>query len=315
MECWYDSLFECDCEGIYEILRVPCAGSVNTTANYRQPWGLMTPLGETLDPKLNKRIKWITSCASVASFFLIVLDDWKTKMFRVFIEVLAIRVWPDPKQPWYWIVQDLTPHHCYYLGQYPWYWDYNYYCTKSPDGRLIVPPQTEAVKKILASPGFAPARTFVYSPKVIVFGVETGGGRWVEKKNILPFGMTPSYPDVEYDLYKTREEEENRFFLGDPIVNTWNEQLAVIDFINNRFTNCLARLYPPPDKIPKGVVRTKDGDFQWPGKPLDQIQRPLPEPSKYLPPEMTQTKISIITTLAFSPAGRPDGLTLETTLY
>lgn len=314
MECWYDSLFECDCKGIDEITKVPCAGSVYTRANYRQLSGLITPLGETLDPKLNKRIKWITSCASVSSFDLIVFDDWKTKRFRVFIQVSKVRVFPDPKDPWLWVTQDLTPNHCYYLGQYPWYWDYNYYCARSPDGRLIVPPQTEAVKKILTSPGFAPARTFEYSPKVIVFGVEMGGGRWVEKKNISPFGMAPSYPGLEYDLYSGRDEEENRWFLGDAIVDTWNEQLAIAAFIDARFKNCLARLYPPPEKIPSGVVRTKNGDFSWPGKPMDQIQRPLPEPSKYLPPEMAQTKISVRTTLAFSPAGRPDGLTLETTL-
>lgn len=314
MECWYDSLFECDCKGIYELMKVPCAVSAYTWVIQRRPWGLLYPIGETLDPKLNKRIKWITSCKGALGFYLLVLADWKVKKFRVFIEVRSVLSYPDPKDPWYYVPLVLTPSHCYYLGQYPWYWDFNYYCARSPDGRMLVPPQTEVVKKILGSPGFAPARTFEYSPKVMLYGVETGGGRWVEKKVITPWGMTETYQDLNFDLYKTRDEEENRFFLGDAIVNTWNEQRAVADVISAKFKNCIARLYPPPEKILKGAVRTKNGDFSWPGKPLDQIQRPLPEPSKYLPPELTQTIVSIKTTLAFSPAGRPDGLTLETTL-
>ena len=337
MECWYDSLFECDCVGIDEIIKVPCAGNVYTWANYRQPSGLITPGFVSLDPKLEKRIKWITSCAGVAAFYLIAFDDWKTKKWRVFIRIISIRVYPDPKRPWYWEILNLELHHCYYLGQYPWFWDFNYYCIRGVLGQTPIPPQTEAVRKYLTTEmkwvinpltgrgewvkdlgplgEFAPARTYVYSPKVMVFGVETGGGAWVEKKNISPFGMTPTYPNVEYYGYENVPEEDKLFFLGGPIVYTWNEQLAVIDFINARFKRCIEKMYPPPEVIPRGTVKTKDGEFQWPGKPMDQIQLPLPQLPRAVSPTEVVTKISVLTTLSMSPAGRPDGLTLETTIY
>lgn len=151
---------------------------MDTITNYRQPWGLITPLGDPINRSLAKRMKWITSCASVSSFDLVVFDDWKINLFRVFIRVRAVReyfqVWwtsdkasvfephpeipktiydvpwwnwrsvgfgfetikviPNPDFPWNYTLKEVPIYHCYYLGRYPWHWDYQNYRPIPPAG-------------------------------------------------------------------------------------------------------------------------------------------------------------------------------------
>lgn len=308
----------------------------------------MTPFRETLDARLTKRIYWITSCASVASFMIQSLEDFRTHKFRVFLRVTKVReyfeVWwspdqasvfephpemprsifdvswwnyrdigfgfktikqiPDLQFPWNFTLREVPIDHCYYLGQYPYYWDVYAKTLLGPLGERPVGPQTEAVKKLLTS-GIAPwPTTPTFSPKFTVFGVEVGGGTTTPVPVIIPFPMAPSYPMVDYLGYENVPADDIRFFLGDHVADTWEEQKAVIEYIKNRFINCLARNYPK--EIKQRRIKTPQGPADWPGVPMDKLELPIPSPPEPELPGAKFPKRTLIVWFGMIPT-RPDG--------
>lgn len=85
----------------------------------------MSPLARTLDPAIYKRISWIANCGAVSGFDVITMDDWRTNDFKVFMEVDRVIYWFEQAGSWWWKSRELTPHSCYYLGKFGWYWDYD----------------------------------------------------------------------------------------------------------------------------------------------------------------------------------------------
>jgi len=307
MECWYDSLFECDCAGIYELMKVPCAGNFETISMYRQPDGRLVGLPGPMDKKLQKRISWILRCASIASFDLIGYDHWATKTYRYFIQARSIRIWYETAGVWAWETRDLKPYSCYYLGRYPWYWDFDYFRVVSPHGSTPIPVQTPEVYNYLIT--VMETVTDPITLKKITRRKKSPLGEFSFPKvrNLQPFGFAPSYPGIEWDIYKLRPQEENIYFLGPKPVYTWNEQQALTNYMDKRFKECLAKKYPPPVRKPKRIVQAPEGPAEWPGIPMNQLKTPTPG----MPGPPPKMQLQLIFT--YTPPKRPDGLwtTLE----
>ena len=302
---------------------------------YRQPWGLLVPMGETLDPKLNKRLTWVTACTSAEAFMIQSFEDFKTHKFRVFIRIASVReyvehegvfLWeskrfgyktikeiPDPEFPWNFTLREVPVEHCYYLGQYPYYWDVHAKTLVGPLGERPVGPQTEAVKKLLTS-GIPPwPTTKTFSPKFTVFGVEVGGGTTTPVPVFIPFPMAPTYPLTEYGGYENVPLDDIRFFLGDHIADTWEEQKAVVEFIKNRFINCLARNYPKP--IIQRTIKTPQGPADWPGVPMKDLEMPVPSPPFDIPVGAPLVKRKATVWFGILPPGGPEGLLCRVIIY
>lgn len=293
MECWYDSLFECECEGIHELMKVPCSGTWLTFNMTVGPTGMVG--GPTLPwkTKLGNRITWIIKCASLSAFWIISFDDWKTNTWKYFIEAYQMRIWYEKEGKWFWEVKDLQPHSCYYLGRYPMYWDYDTYQLVSPLGQFVHRPFTERVLKKVQDPAFKPPA----------------------RKTTAVWLGHPYHPTAEWEAYKNQPEEDNRFFLGNEIVDNWMEQLAAAEWLKTRSKDCIAKHYAKPEKVPKGKVMTPQGLADWPGKPFDQLTLPTPEVLPTPAPGIPYTRITLKITMRFSPIERPDGLTIDLEYY
>lgn len=85
-----------------------------------------------VDKKLAKRITWIIRCAGASSFYSILFNDFKSNAFKSFIEVITIRNYFDPTNPWRYEIADLQPHQCYFLGTFPWYWNFRTHTAVHP---------------------------------------------------------------------------------------------------------------------------------------------------------------------------------------
>lgn len=251
---------------------------------------------------LAKRVMWITSCASVASFWLIGFDDWKTNNFRVFIEVLALReYYAERISPWMigelfeliptageifkkpvmlWRIKDLEPHSCYYLGQYPWHWDYEMCAPRPPGPGMIAWEMPAEIRKL-----------YDEAPK------ETWTG-----PHIGPYTGTPGVPGVEGVTLKNLSEEEFIFYHGKLKYANYLAQQSFTEWLNTRLKKCIAANWPPTEWKPK--IKTPYGD--WPGKPFTELDIPTPTV-----PHVKLPRLMMSMGLYFSRYDRPDGLTLD----
>lgn len=280
-------------------------------AQYRQPWGLITPGIGAVNRSLEKRINWILTCASVESFYLIAFDDWKTNKFRIFIEVTSVREYYVerveapfigplfeliPKvgelfkeQVTLWRTKPLDPHSCYYLGQYPWHWSYEWGHAIPPMGGTFHEPFDKKIRDLIAAQKDEP---------------------WTGPHN-GPYEGTPGIPGEYGITLENLDEEELIFYYGKRKYGNYLAQQEFTDHLNTRLKNCIAQNYPPQGWKPKVKVREAGADFDWPGNPVKSLDPPIPMGRRALPPGMEQTTTSVTAALYYSPPEREDGLTLD----
>lgn len=279
--------------------------------NYRGPYGELTPLSPTPNRSLWKRMHWILSCASVSSFYLISNDDWKTKKWRIFIEVLALREYYTERveQPLtgglfelapgvgeffktavsLWRIKDLDPHSCYYLGQYPYHWDYEWGCPVAPMGGDLYHQSDKKISDLIASQQEEPWS----GPHQGPYEGPTGGT-----------GVRP-------DILENLDEDEFIFYHGKRKYGNYLAQLQFQENLDTRLKKCIDQKYPPPGWKPKVRVREAGTEFDWPGEPIRSLDPPTPMGPRAKPPGVEQTTVNASMTLYFSPPDREDGLTID----
>lgn len=123
MECFYDSLFEVECEGINALMGVPCLGGYGVNAWSRGWRGEYNMQQTPFVGSFSKRLKWITECASVNQFYLYNFFYWRDKIYKYFIEVYSIWIPEKKGELWTYRTVTLDKHKCYYLGSWPIQWD------------------------------------------------------------------------------------------------------------------------------------------------------------------------------------------------
>jgi len=280
MECWYDSLFECDCAGIFEMMKVPCAGTWDTRTIVRNPLTGQVPLPSPIQQTLLNRISWIASCGNLYVFDLIAHDNWKTNLWHYYIQAHSVVVWYESAGVWLYQPKDLNPKSCYYLGRWPWCWDFDFYRVISPHGSTPIPPQTKAVYEKLTSPGFV-------FPK----------GRHILPFNLTTFTWTEAWIPIE-----AYTDEDLKFYFGDHMALNLREQEAISKYITERLKKCTEKKYPPSERKPRRIIQTPEGPVEWPGKPMSELTTPTPG----MPLPTPKMQLQLI--LTYSPPKRPDGL-------
>lgn len=220
---------------------------------------------------------------------MIGFDDWKTNKFRIFIRVFSVREWYVEKGVTLWRIKDLDPNSCYYLGQYPWHWDYEFGSPLPPGPGMIAWTRPTEIRKLISE-----------APKEKWTGPQRG-----------PYEGTPGIPGVTGVTLENLSEEEMIFYHGKLKYANYLSQMSFQEWLNTRLKNCIAQKYPPPGWKPKVRVREAGTDMDWPGEPIRSLDPPIPMGRRALPPGVEQTTTSVTMALYFSPPDREDGMTLD----
>lgn len=253
------------------------------TALYRSPTVGLGPLVSLINRKLEKRLDWVTTCASVASCYLVTHDNMKTNKWGIFIEVISIREYYILYGHPAYRPRDLEPHSCYYLGQYPWHWNYEYGCPMPPVGGSTYQPSDPKIRGLIEAQRAEPWT----GPRLGPYEGPTGG------------------TDLSPDLLKNYDEEDFIFYHGKKKYGNYLAQLNFENDLSTRLKKCLRQNYPPEEWLPKVKVKTPQGVAEWPGKPFKELNTPTPTAPKGKYPKRV-----IHLGLNYSPQTREDGLTL-----
>jgi len=202
-------------------MNVPCAGIPLSRSYARMPWGEITGMQPFVDKKLQKRLHWIAACSGLLAFSLWLFDDWRVNRFKVFVQVYSVYSYPFPEYPWYYEVKNLTPNSCYYLGQFPFYWDYGYSMPITPTGLVYT------LINIPAPPISAGALTKGMKPPSL----------------IVPFPMRPSLNSGEYLPLHILTRDDIEFFHGSGALQNIDRQIAFLNERTRRRIACLQNRY------------------------------------------------------------------------
>jgi hypothetical protein len=197
----------------------------------------------------------------------------------------TFREYYDPSFPLTYRLVERPIYHCYYLGQYPWHWDYENYCPRSPGPSW---PPWEMPKEIRDLIDKAPRE------------------KWTGPR-LGPYEGTPGIPGVTGVTLENLSEEDLILFHGKQKYTNYAVQVAFQEWLDTRLKNCIAQNYPPPGWKPKRQVNNMD----WPGKPIKSLDPPIPMGRRALPPGIEQTTTNVTASMYFTPVGREDGLTLD----
>ena len=219
MECSYDTLFECDCEGIDALQKVPCSGSWLIDYAVLLKWGGVQLSYGGGDQKFRKRVYWIVKCGSFAGGIIFFQDNWRSPTIKTFFRAEYIRTWPFPEYPWYYRDVELTSPSCFYLGRFPYYWDYQYGFPRWPHGKIMdhIPIRAAAMPPVL---NFKPA------PPV---------------QPTQPFSMTPSVYTNEYLPMNIYTRQDISFFHGEAALQNIDRQTAFIEERKRMLQDCLKK--------------------------------------------------------------------------
>jgi hypothetical protein len=299
MECYYDTLFEVNCPAIEDLRNVPCAYEYGGAPfSMKTPWQVYTRFTH-VDMKLFKKMEWISKCGAFANGYLARFVSRKSPIVRYVLKLENKFEWYE-RSPGFWDyrVIPVIPT-CYYLGTYPVYWNV--------DNKIVVYPDN------LMTPNAYPMGNKANIPKRVKgMGLiewlkeaeETGGTPFefladVERKDLRDvvgeFGMDNvlNYLKPERITKKLTFDEEtalrelnskigqilseytlryDREFLYDYVLQD--------DWIQKRdkaFKECIARMYPKKPREPTTRVPTALGPSDWPGKPMEELEKPIPE--------------------------------------
>jgi hypothetical protein len=250
---------------------------------YKHPWGGFYGPVSAINRSLEKRITWITNCASVCAFYLITFDDWKTNKWKIFIEVTSIREYYVERGATLYKSVDLEPHSCYYLGQYPWHWNYENGVAIAPGGGFPYQPTDPKIQALIEAQKGEPWT----GPRLGPYEGTTGGT-----------GLSP-------ELLENYDEDDFIFYQGRKKYGNYLAQLDFQNYLNTRLKKCIRSNYPPEEWLPKVKVKTPQGVAEWPGKPFKELDVPTPTAPKGKYPKRV-----IHLGLNYSPYTREDGLTL-----
>jgi hypothetical protein len=188
-----------------------------------------------------------------------------------------------------WESIQLAKPSCYYLGQYPWHWDYQNYLPMPPVGNFL---------------------TYTLPIEISNLIMEAPREEW-KGPRLGPYTGTPGVPGVEGVTLENLSEDEFIFYHGKQKYTNYLVQRWFTYWLSTRLKNCIAQKYPPAGWKPKVKVRESGADFDWPGNPIKSLDPPSPMGRRALPPGIEQTTVNISTSLYFSPPEREDGLTLD----
>jgi hypothetical protein len=244
-----------------------------------------------VDKKLEKRFRWISACSATLSFSLFLFDDWRSNTFKVFLQVFSVYFYPFPEYPWYYEAKNLIPNSCYYMGQFPIYWDYNQGMPIAPSGLLY---------------------TLIPIP-ALPLSAEGLTAKLKSSPRITPFSMTPSLFSGEYLPLHIYTRDDLTFFHGKNAAENVGRQQAFIKQRKLMRDDCLKKRYPAPASEAKREVQTDQGPKDWPGKEIKDLTLPTPGPPPGVP---LGAPLPATLTLFFGETvpTRPDGMSLTLSL-
>lgn len=212
------------------MVKVPCSGTFYTETYSRNQFGNISGRFPLVDPKLTKRVGWVVNCASATSFSIIEYDDWKSKLMKVFLEVKGIIFWFETGGKWLFKWITLPSPQCYYLGKFPWYWDFYYGMPISPSGKTWTYIPIKAP--------YLPTAFGIHPPR--------------PPGQIKIFPMEPSVISGEYLPLSVYTREDISFFHGDSGLINLERQVAFLNARELRMFSCRLKMYEnPPSFKPK----------------------------------------------------------------
>lgn len=249
----------------------------------RHPWGGFPGMVSLINRSLEKRLTWITNCAGAAAFYLITHDNLKTNKWGIFVEITSIREYYILYGHPAYRSRDLEPHSCYYLGQYPWHWNYEYGCPMPPVGGSTYQPADLKIRSLIEAQKAEP---------------------WTGPR-MGPYEGTTGGTGLSTELLANYDEEDFIFYHGKRKYGNYLAQQQFENDLTTRLKKCIRLKYPPEEWLPKVKVKTPQGVAEWPGKPFKELDIPTPTA-----PRGRYPKRVIHLGLNYSPYTREDGLTL-----
>jgi hypothetical protein len=248
---------------MWGLSKVPCAYIIDTDSISIKSTGpgqfRDMSYSNIILPSLRKRIYWILTCGGLAGANIICFDYLKSNISRYFLEVNYIFV--PIRYPWGWSLTPttLSPKRCFYLGQWPNFWDY-------ANQRIVYAHHLWTYK--FAPMGNAP---IMYNYDSLMSSFEAREKLGIEGTPIEEF-----IPEA----YKN-DRETMEFFHGKYSTDQYFAQAEVLANRQKRFNECISRNYPKSTKTPQTKVQTPKGEAEFPGVPIHNLTLPPPTSSPF----------------------------------
>lgn len=307
-----------------------CLGSTQSWYTGRFPWYQSTNQWITGEKRLTQRAKWLYKCGDIGQFRIIAAHVWNRRRSYYFAETTSLLVEAIidnilVKTPNY-----AMPHRCYYLGSYPIYWDgkrevvtYAHVVQDGPRWPLTKRPSHPFI------PGWYPTRE-----QINEYGVKEDNGQVL----MVPFdtdlrladkleewtanykekyGVNPRTAQIKWEGYRLGIKWANvppgitfgmQLGFPDPMWTSLDKQQRTIDGMEQVIKDCIKKNYLDGTFVPQKKVQTPFGPVEWPGKPIDELNKPTPEKAPGSPaPDL----LKLTVTFGFTEPPSADGLALN----
>ena len=334
MECYYDTLFECACEGVKELRNIPCAYQYDALFFSMSRPGVIATRFTYVDKSLFKKMQWIAKCGSYQGGYLHRFISLKSPITRYILEVRNKYEYYE-RSPGFWDYRTRpTVPSCYYLGTYPIYWNIDNKGVAYPDN--------------LGTANSYPIGTKAGIPKKV-----KGMGLIQFLKESFEKGTEPMefIPDVDRNDMKdvvnefglenvlnylkpgritkkmTLDEESALRELNGKIDQTLShitfrydrdllfDYFLQDDWFSKRdkaFKACLAAQYPKKPREPVITVPTLQAPAEFPGKPMEELLKPSPEMTPLPGPPLGKRILKLTFYFGIKPDVPYNALALET---
>jgi len=286
---------------------VPCAYDYNVYFWIRRLDGAWQWVPTFKDRGFERRLKWISQCASIHAGLLHHLDYIKENTSRYFFEVYSI--WAPKEYVWGWGMapKTLDFHSCYFLGSYPNYW--NVENKRVVFAHDLMTSEAYSMEKTPTIPGAILAQQEIDELNALE---KTYG-----KENLMDYLYPERIPKDAERLksetwQKTQAEidkaiEDLSFFFTKFDITNYLLQKEPLDLRQKRFKECDTRNYPKPRRpyTPKPI--SPEAPEPATTTPMDQVTKPSPSGDPCRFKMVGQKCLHIETSFGFKP-GTPENI-------
>jgi hypothetical protein len=291
---------------------VPCLYDYNAYAFYFSYQGRLSGMLPRLDSKLEKRMSWISTCASLNTFYLHHFDDLKSNSSLYFLESYSIYgEVQTPKGVFIRPIQ-LERHGCYYLGRWPNYWNV--------DNRLIVYAHdlmTSRVYALDAAPRIY-GETLTAEESEGINGLETKFGKYnliwfcyparIPVEERVNFWSEPNGIGTQIKKYLS----DVAYFQKESNVVEYLRQKFIFDVRLQRYKTCMDKRFPKPEKPQTTKVKTPLGDQPFTPTPETPVTLPTPTAKPKPAPPKNETKLTYTFDFGLVPKSNDNRFSLNT---